>query len=175
MAKPWVIRIEPPFGGPEQLLKYLGAYVNRVAISPKRILAHDPKEGTVTYGWTTNAEPDTARQATIPAVEFLARFAQHILPPRFQRIRFRGLWSTAHRATKLRVVQQALAITAAPPTKPSPPTEPRRDLCVTCGLGHYHRLPGPCPRPTYAERRRTLALIRKARRNAAPVEATTAA
>jgi hypothetical protein len=175
MKKPWVIRIEPPYSGPEQLLKYLGAYINRVAISPKRILAHDPQAGTVTYTWTTNAEPDAARQDTLPAVEFLARFAQHILPPRFQRIRFRGLWSTAHRATKLRVVQQALAINRAPPPPPSPPPEPRRDLCTTCGLGHYHRLPGPCPRPTSAERRRIMALIRNARRTATPVEATTAA
>ena len=175
MKKTWVIRIEPPFGGPEQLLKYLGAYINRVAISPKRILAHDPQAGTVTYTWTTNAKPNTVQQATLPAVEFLARFAQHILPPRFQRIRFRGLWSTAHRATKLQVVQQALAINRAPLPPPSPPPEPRRDLCATCGLGHYHRMLGPCTRPSQSERRRIIALIRNARRTATPVEATTAA
>ncbi len=179
-AKPWVIRIEPPFGGPQQLLKYLGAYVNRVAISPKRILAHDRDAGTVTFTWTTNAAPGQPQQATLSAAAFLQRFAQHILPPRFQRIRFRGIWSTAHRATKLHAVQRALGVTPppapAPPLPPPPPGEHAR--CLVCGRGHYHRQPGPCPRPPPGERRRLLRLLRqdlRSGRTPTPGSATTAA
>lgn len=170
--RPWVIRIESPFGGPQQLLKYLGAYVNRVAISPKRILAYDDTSGTVSYGWTTNAEPDRPQQATIAAVEFLRRFAQHILPPRFQRIRFRGLWSTAHRSTKLHVVQRALGVLPTPASPPSsPPSLPDSACCLVCGLGHYQRVAGPCPRPPPAERRRILCDLRIALRTQTPAEA----
>lgn len=171
-----VARIEPPFGGPQQLLKYLGAYVNRVALSPHRVTAYDAATGQVTYTWSTNAEPDITCTATIPAADFLARFAQHILPPNFQRIRFRGLWCTAHRATKLRVVQAWFAAnrTAAPP----PPTPPERPLdtdpcrCTTCGLGRWKIIPGTWQRPTSAERRQLLEQTRHLRRTQTPVEAT---
>jgi hypothetical protein len=173
MKKPWVIRIEPPFAGPKPLLKYLGAYVNRVAITPQRILAHDPVAGTVTYGWSTNAEPNKPQQTTIPATEFLRRFAQHILPPHFQRIRFRGLWSTAHRATKLNVARQALCgmTPPSPPSTPPPPPPPHeRNRCPICGNGHYHRIPGPCPRPTRTERGKILKRLRKTGNSQTPTE-----
>lgn len=170
IGRPWVLRIEPPFGGPVQVLKYLGAYVGRVAISPKRILAHDRHAGTVTYTWTTNKEPDRPQQATIPAVEFLRRFAQHILPPRFQRIRFRGLWSTAHRATKLQTVQRHLNAVPAPKIGDDtpPPPDPRM-LCPCCGQGHYQRRPGPCPRPSARDRRTVLARLRQELRTTTPM------
>jgi len=180
IARPWVVRIEPPFGGPVQVLKYLGAYVGRVAITPKRILAHDLEAETVTYTWRTNAEPDRPQHATIPAVEFLQRFAQHILPPRFQRIRFVGLWSTAHRESKLRHVQRHLATRPQPSTTPPapPPTptpSPPGTTCTCCGLGHYQRRPGPSPRPSSAERRRLLAAMRQGLRTNTPSQATTTA
>ena len=157
IARPWVIRIEPPFGGPDAVLKYLGAYVNRVACSPARITAHDPQAGTVTYTWRTNADPHHLHSATIPATDFLTRFAQHILPPRFHRIRFRGLWATAYRATKLHVVQRALGITTPP--EPLPLTPPPPVPCP-CGQGFLRRLPGTTSRLSPAQRRRILSEIR---------------
>jgi hypothetical protein len=173
-----VARIEPPFGGPAQLLKYLGAYVNRVAIGPRRVTAYDPATNLVTYAWSTNAAPDVTRTATLPAVDFLARFAQHILPPGFQRIRFRGLWCTAHRATKLWVVQRWFATNrTAPPGKPTPPEPPERPLaddpcrCTTCGLGRWRLVPGTWQRPTAAVRRYLLEQLRHLRRAQTPVEA----
>ena len=172
-----VARIEPPFGGPAQLLKYLGAYVNRVAIGPRRVTAYDPATGLVTYTWATNAAPDVTCTVTIPAADFLVRFAQHILPPGFQRIRFRGLWCTAHRTTKLRVAQQWFAAnrTTAPPP-PTPPASAERPLaedpcrCSTCGLGRWRLVPGTWQRPTVAERRRLLEQLRQLRRPQTPVE-----
>ena len=182
----WCIRIEPPFGSPEVLLKYLGAYINRVAISPRRIVAHDPAAnagaGSVTWTYATNAEPDQIRTRVVTGTAFLAAFAQHILPPRLVRIRFRGLWCTAHRRTKLdraRAWLLAQPVSAPPdPPDPPPPTpapeqppepDPRR-RCSTCGLGSYQRLPGPCPRPSRQERRHLLMEIRTQERAATPVE-----
>lgn len=178
----WVIRIEPPFGSPEILLKYLGAYINRVAISPKRITAHDPTAndgaGRVTWTYRTNAEPDIERTCIQTGPEFLSTFAQHILPPRLVRIRFRGLWSTAHRRTKLHrardwLIQQqgAASPQAPPPPEPTdpPPIDPRR-RCQACGTGSYHRIPGPCPRPTRTQRRILLAELRRQERIGPPAE-----
>lgn len=175
MTKRWVIRIEPPFAGPRAVLKYLGAYVNRVACGPGAIVAHDAEARTVTYRWRTNDAPPRDRRDTILAIDFLRRFLQHVPPMGFHRIRFRGLWATAHRATKLRVVQRHLA--DGPPPQVDPIPDPEPTPCPVCGRGHFRRDPGPCPRPGPAERRRYLALIRASangtqpERHAAPLEA----
>jgi len=175
MKRTWVIRIEPPFGGPQQLLKYLGAYVNRTAVSPKRV-TYDPVARTATLTWSSNAEPDRTQTTTMSAVDFINRFAQHILPPRFHRIRFRGLWSTAHRATKLDVARAFLGARQAPdPTPPDIRPEPRRDCCAACAIGHYQRVPGFSARPPRQERRRLLTMIRGGALHPTHAEATTAA
>jgi hypothetical protein len=181
LAVPIVIRIEPPFAGPTTLVKYLGAYVNGTAVSPKRVVYDQPR-GLVTLHWRANATPDQPRTTTLPAVAFLKRFAQHVLPPRFQRIRFRGLWSTAHRRTKLERVRAALQRLGRGMTGPSQdppvpiplvPSEHQR--CPICGVGHYQRLPGPVPRPGPRERRRILAALRSGGIPSTHAGATTAA
>jgi hypothetical protein len=174
----WCIRIEPPFGSPEVLLRYLGAYINRVAISPKRILAHDPNAnngaGSVTWTWKTNKEPNKINTKTQTGPEFLALFAQHILPPRLVRIRFRGLWATAHRKTKLNKARTWLSENRPTPPTPPPPepetpeTPNEKITCTVCGKGTYQRTVGPCPRPPYGQRRRILDRLRHHERTPKP-------
>lgn len=186
--KRWCIRIEPPFSSPQCLLKYLGAYVNRVALSPQRIIAHDPAAndgaGSVTWTYVTNAEPGRVHTRVQTGVEFLAAFAQHILPPRMVRIRFRGLWCTAHRRSKLDCARAWLLANQPPPPEPSsspgpstptPATDAPAPVdaqrrCPICGIGTFQRLPGPCPRPSRQERRRLLTEIRHQERAVSPVE-----
>jgi hypothetical protein len=175
LETPAVLRIQPPFAGPDTVLKYLGAYINRCAISPTRILAYDHDAGTVAYAWTTNAEPRATRNATITAVAFLERFAQHILPTGFHRIRFRGLWHPSQRATTLADARAALARhqAAPPPRDPDPPRPLATatfvgDPCPHCRIGHYSRLPGPRERLTRSERRRRLQAIRAELREQTP-------
>jgi len=45
----WVVYAKPPFGGPKQVLEYLGRYTHRVAISNNRLL--DFSDGAVTFAW----------------------------------------------------------------------------------------------------------------------------
>ena len=72
------------------MLKYLAPYVHRVAISNKRIVACDEK--TVTYRYTPSGEKKTVMR-TVAGTEFVRGFVQHILPPRFQKIRYYGWMS----------------------------------------------------------------------------------
>lgn len=174
--KAWCIRIEPPFGSPQVLLRYLGRYVNRVAISPQRITAYDRQAGTVTIGWTDHDTKRTDRSLALPVADFIQRFARHILPPGFVRIRFRGLWSTAHRATKLDIVRQALAVrqqTTAAPTAPANSIAIDFSRCAVCGVGTYRRMPGG-NRPSRAERHRRLRTL-VAENRATPAGATATA
>ncbi len=165
MQQRWCLRIEPPFASAGVLLRYLGAYVNRVAIAPSRIVAHDPTAndglGSVTWRWCPASKPGQWQTRTTTGVDFVQRFAQHILPPRLVRIRFRGLWATAHRRTKLDAARDWLRRRrpAAPESKPAPRPTPGDRTCPNCG-GTFVRSPGPNPRPPRGERRRTLVRLR---------------
>lgn len=87
--KTWTVDIKPVSDG-RAVLKYLAPYVHRVAISNKRIVACDEK--TVTYRYTPSGEKKTVMR-TVAGTEFVRGFVQHILPPRFQKIRYYGWMS----------------------------------------------------------------------------------
>jgi hypothetical protein len=164
ITKAWCVHIEPPFGSPQVLLRYLGRYINRVAVSPERV-SYDPNADTVTIAWKDH-DTCSDQSLVLGSEAFIERFARHILPPGFVRIRFRGLWATAHRATKLDVVRRALeqarpnvtSLEKPPDATPPAPTVNERFRCTVCDVGTYHRLPGG-NRPNRAERHRRLRVM----------------
>jgi len=94
--KPWVVYCEPSMGKPEQVVKYLGQYTLRVAISNQRIINIDDNE--VTFMHKDYAHGATLKPIKLSGVEFLRRFCLHILPLRFVKIRRYGIYSSRHRA-----------------------------------------------------------------------------
>ena len=90
--KPWVVDCEPPFGSPEHIVKYLGQYTHRVAISNQRIQQID-KEG-VDFHMKDYADQGKRKLTHLSGVAFLHRFTLHILPRRFVRIRYFGIVSS---------------------------------------------------------------------------------
>ena len=74
----WVVDCKPPFGGPEYVLRYLGRYTHRVAISNHRLVSF--ADGNVTFRWKDRAHGNRERPMTLPADEFLRRFLLHLLP-----------------------------------------------------------------------------------------------
>ena len=91
--KSWVVHSEP-VGTGDAAFKYLAPYIFRVAISNRRLekLPH----GQVTFSYKESATQQL-KPCTIPATEFIRRFLQHVLPPRFIKVRYYGLLSPAHR------------------------------------------------------------------------------
>ncbi len=102
----WVVYSKRPFGGPEHVLRYLGAYTHRVAISNHRLVAL--AEGKVTFRWRDSAHKNKKRSITMPVEEFLRRFLLHVLPRGFVRIRNFGFLANRHRATLLPLCSQLL-------------------------------------------------------------------
>jgi hypothetical protein len=102
----WVVYAKRPFGGPEHVLRYLGAYTHRVAISNQRLVAL--AEGKVTFRWRNSAHKNKKRLITLPVEEFLRRFLLHVLPRGFVRIRNFGFLANRHRATLLPLCSQLL-------------------------------------------------------------------
>lgn len=87
-SKKWVVYSKQPFGGPEQVLEYLGRYVHRVAISNNRII--DMGNSTVTFSYKDRKNDDAKRTMALDANEFIRRFLLHALPKKFMRIRHCG-------------------------------------------------------------------------------------
>ncbi len=142
--KEWVVYAKPPFGGPQQVLKYLARYTHRVAISNQRLLSVD--DGKVTFRWKDYANGDRQRTMTLDAGEFLRRFLLHVLPKGFMRVRYYGFLANRNRAEKLDRVRillgQPSVFTTSEPSdeasaKDASDDEPldTLDLCPACKKG----------------------------------------
>lgn len=131
----WVVYAKPAFGGASAVLRYLGRYTHRVAISNHRLLAFDGER--VTFAYRDYARGNQRREMTLSAMEFLRRFVQHILPRRFVRIRHAGFLANAHRRAR---VTRARTLLATPPITTPAVTTPTPDTatgptwsCPNCG------------------------------------------
>lgn len=87
----WVVYAKPPFGGPQQVIEYLGRYTHRVAISNQRLRGIDDDRITFDYKDYRSKDRHKSRRMTLAADEFIRRFLLHTLPPGFARIRHYGL------------------------------------------------------------------------------------
>jgi len=103
----WVVYAKPAFGGPMQVLRYLGRYTHRVAISNHRLLIF--KQERVTFRWKDYTRGGKQGEMTLSATEFLRRFFLHVLPRGFVRIRHFGFLANRFRASRLALGRQLLA------------------------------------------------------------------
>jgi hypothetical protein len=108
----WVVYAKPAFGGASAVLRYLGRYTHRVAISNHRLRAFDGER--VTFQWKDYAHDNQSRTMTLSTMEFLRRFVQHILPRGFVRIRQSGFLANTCRTTRVALARTLLS--AARPT-----------------------------------------------------------
>ena len=107
-GKEWVVYAKEPFGGPKQVLDYLGRYTHRVAISNNRIVRVE--DGQVTFWWRDYRDGDRVKQMTLDASEFIRRFLLHILPSGFFKIRYYGTLSSRNHQTKLKRCKEIFGI-----------------------------------------------------------------
>jgi len=127
----WVVYAKPAFGGPAAVLRYLGRYTHRVAISNHRLIAFDG-EG-VTFRWQDYAHDGQRRTMTLTAMEFLRRFIQHVLPRGFVRIRQFGYLANACRMTRLALARALLACARESRFRDAPVTPAAAWTCPQCG------------------------------------------
>jgi Putative transposase/Transposase zinc-binding domain len=129
----WVVYAKPAFGGPLQVLRYLGRYTHRVAISNHRLLAFDGER--VTFRWKDYTHDGKWKQMTLTASEFLRRFFLHVLPKAFVRIRHFGFLANCFRARRLSLCRQLLTYLSCTPATPdaSQASEAAVWHCPHCG------------------------------------------
>jgi hypothetical protein len=135
----WVVYCKHPFGGPQQVLRYLARYTHRVAISNRRLVACNEKG--VTFKWKDYRLEGRERyqMMTLATHEFIRRFLMHVLPAGFHRIRYYGLLASGKRADNIARARELLtlpiipvdAIKAADANADQPQTPEHR--CPCCG------------------------------------------
>jgi hypothetical protein len=124
--KKWVVYSKAPFGGPGQVLDYLGRYTHRVALGNHRI--RDVGEQSVTFSYRDRANDNKKKTMTLSSDEFIRRFLLHVLPSGFQRIRHYGILAGRSKADALAKCRAALG--AATPADAPEVTAAERLLSV---------------------------------------------
>jgi hypothetical protein len=143
----WVVYAKPPFGGPRQVIEYLGRYTHRVALSNHRLLNIDDGQVTFQYKQYRTKDRQKTRQMTLSADEFIRRFLLHSLPPGLQRIRHYGLLASRQKHANLALCRRYLN---APAVEPSPVADTKAAVlaqlltpllrCPQCLLGVMVRI-----------------------------------
>ena len=138
-----VVYAKPPFGGPEQVLKYLARYTHRIAISNRRLVS--TADRTVTFNWKDYAHPNRPRTTTLDGAEFLRRFLLHAVPTGFMRIRHFGLLANRGRATNLTTCRRLLTTPPSPVIPLVTDATPQAACCPACGRGRLVNGPNLSP------------------------------
>ncbi len=135
-ATRWVVYAKRPFGGPDQVLRYLGRYTHRIAISNARLICL--VDGVVQFRWKDYADRGRTKMMALSVEEFLRRFLLHVLPRGFVRIRHFGLLANRQRRATLACARQLLGAVTPPASSPDP-SAADGDLtrCPICRQGHW--------------------------------------
>jgi hypothetical protein len=123
----WVVHCKA-VGDGSTVLKYLAPYVFRVAISNNRIIKM--LDGKVSFLFRDTKTGKT-KACQLPALEFIRRFLQHVLPKGFVKIRYYGFFSPSCRQKLTNFRRQLEKGSDYPPTAPKVKTS-KAELPVCC-------------------------------------------
>ncbi len=144
----WVVYSQPPFAGPEQVLRYLGRDPHRITISNERLVSMHDGQGT--FQWTDRAHGNARKRMTLGAGEFLRRCLLQVLPRGLVRIRHYGLLANGAKRALLGRCRELLGVGPADEgtardraREPEPwqalverPTGRDPTRCPECRMGH---------------------------------------
>ena len=105
-SKEWIPYCKKPFDGAESVIKYLGKYTHRIAISNYRIKSMT--DSTVTFTAKDYKNQGQWKEVTITGEEFIRRFLMHVPPKRVVRIRHYGLLSSRNKKRKITLCRNLL-------------------------------------------------------------------
>ncbi len=139
----WVVYSKRPFGGPQQVLDYVGRYTHRIAISNDRLISID--DNKVRFRWKDYRNGDHVAAMTLSADEFIRRFLLHVQPEGFKRIRYYGFLCNRYREQKLKRCRELLGVSPDLSSEERPEdyrchyqavTGVSLKECPVCGHGH---------------------------------------
>jgi rhodanese-related sulfurtransferase len=142
----WVVHCQSAGRG-DKVLEYLARYVFRIAISNSRLERIDNAEVTFRY---RDGHTQRVRRVRLPALQFLARFLQHVLPRGLAKVRYYGLFSSSARSA---LAQACASLEKLTPASASPGIGPP----IACAVGSAAQA-APAQRCPHCHRGRLLIL-----------------
>jgi hypothetical protein len=143
--KRWKVYAKAPFGGPDQVMKYLGRYTHKTAITHYRIKS--VANGEVEFEYKDYADGDKIKSMKLAENEFLRRFEMHILPTRFVRIRHYGFLANRGKTTRINDIRESIGLKAMKQAVDIPVSirlleKYGKDVtqCEECEIGKYELL-----------------------------------
>jgi len=128
-----VVFSKPPFAGPEEVVKYIGRYTHRAAISNNRIIAE--KDGNIEF-WFKNTKKKARWETTfLPVETFIQRFLYHVLPKHFHRIRYYGILANGKAQATIETVRRELAEESSEMVQPEEVQDKKGKTCSKCSKG----------------------------------------
>jgi len=131
---PWVVYAKRSFGGPKSVVEYLGKYTHKIAISNHRLQSVD--EDGVCFSYKDYRHQAKKRSMQLSLEAFTKRFALHILPKRFVRIRHYGFLSSTWKRLKFKKIRETFP--EHNPGKDTTAIKHRR--CPCCKQGNLHTI-----------------------------------
>ncbi len=134
MHKNWVVYSKQASYGHDKLIDYLGRYTRRIALTPNRLVSYEQQVVRLKYRDYRDGQPKIMK---LSPAELLRRFALHVLPKGFMRVRYYGFLANAVRAKSLAQIRQVLNVARR--------EEPDKEVeslgtpqCPDCGQRHWH-------------------------------------
>lgn len=107
-SKTWVVYTKKIFKSSSQVLRYLGRYTHRIAISNNRIKSFDGQ--SITFNWKDYRDGNSQKQMCLEVDEFIRRFLLHVLPHGYHKIRYYGLFSIRNRHLRLNSIRKVMSL-----------------------------------------------------------------
>lgn len=143
--KKWKVYAKAPFGGPDQVIRYLGRYTHKTAITHYRIKSM--QNGRVHFEYKDYADGEKTKMTSLTYQEFMLRFERHILPKYFVRIRHYGFLTNRGKATRINEIRENMGLEPAAPRVEIPVAvrlleKFGKDItkCTKCLTGRYELL-----------------------------------
>jgi len=136
--KDWIVYAKRPLSSPQSVIEYLGRYTHKIAISNHRI--KNVESGKVTFSYKDYKQAAVKKEMTLDSAEFIRRFAMHILPKGFVRIRHYGILSSTSKAACAIVIKEQL-----PPAPEVKNAKPQKEIdnplqCPCCKKETMHTI-----------------------------------
>lgn len=138
----WIVYCKKPFKNSAHVLRYLGRYTHRVAISDSRIISYNPESGLIRFKWKDYRNKGIWKVMELSDQEFVRRFLLHVLPDGLIKIRHYGFLANNGRERRLDICREFLqvkksAVKCAFPLKESELLK-ANSCCPSCGSQSFN-------------------------------------
>ena len=129
----WVVYCKPPFGDAEQVVRYIGRYTHRVAISNSRVVG--VKKHRVYFRYKQYSQSRIKWDVmSLSCQEFIRRFLFHVLPKGFHKIRHYGYLANGRASRMVAKIRNLL--NSVPESIKEVTGDDLAMLCPKCGRGY---------------------------------------